>query len=45
MIRYTLKKLFRQCRIALAFNALSAHNPSKDFELKYLFPEEIVPSP
>jgi len=42
MIRHTLKKLFSRCRIALAFNALSAHNPSKDFELNYLVPEEMV---
>jgi len=40
-IKNTLKKLFSHCRIALAFNALSAHNPQKDFELHYVVPEEI----
>ncbi len=41
-IKNTLIKLFRHCRIALAFNALSAHNPKKDFELHYVSPEELV---
>ncbi|HMK56272.1 MAG TPA: class I SAM-dependent methyltransferase [Dissulfurispiraceae bacterium] len=41
MIRSTLKKLFARCRIALAFNALSVHNPKKDFELNYTSPEEL----
>ncbi len=40
-IRDTLVKLFPHCRIALAFNALSAHNPQKDFELHYTSPEEL----
>ena len=40
-IKNTLVKLFKNCRIALAFNALSAHNPEKDFEMNYVFPEEI----
>jgi len=41
-IQYTLIKLFEHCRIALAFNALSAHNPESDFELNYLYPEDIL---
>jgi len=40
-IKRILKKLFAHCNTALAFNALSAHNPRKDFELSYLYPEEI----
>ena len=40
-IKYTIKKLFSHCDIALAFNALSIHNPKKDFELHYVSPEEI----
>ncbi len=40
-IKNTLIKLFSRCRTALAFNGLSAHNPEKDFELHYVFPEEI----
>lgn len=39
-IRSTLIKLFGCCKKALAFNALSAHNPKKDPELSYLWPEE-----
>lgn len=27
--------------LALAFNALSAYNPKKDFELHYVYPEEM----
>ncbi|HTZ16829.1 MAG TPA: class I SAM-dependent methyltransferase [Dissulfurispiraceae bacterium] len=41
IIRDVLKKLFACCRVALAFNALSAHNPEKDFELSYISPEEM----
>jgi len=41
IIKNTLKKLFNHCRIALAFNALSSHNPKKDFELHYTKPEEV----
>lgn len=37
----TLKALFRYCRVAMAFNALSAHDPQKNFELNYLYPDEI----
>jgi len=40
-IKETLRRLFMQCRKGLAFNALSAHNPGKDFELNYLYPEEV----
>ncbi|MFN3480445.1 MAG: class I SAM-dependent methyltransferase, partial [Thermodesulfovibrionales bacterium] len=41
-IRLTLTRLFRHCRKALAFNALSTYNPKKDFELFYLSPEDIL---
>jgi SAM-dependent methyltransferase len=41
VIKDTLIKLFARCRIGLAFNALSAHNPKKDFELHYTSPEEL----
>jgi len=41
VIRDVLKRLFARCRIGLAFNALSAHNPKKDFELHYTSPEEL----
>ncbi|HSB52182.1 MAG TPA: class I SAM-dependent methyltransferase, partial [Dissulfurispiraceae bacterium] len=40
-IRRTLKILFDHCTIGLAFNALSSHDPRKDFELHYVSPEEI----
>lgn len=40
-IKSALIKLFKHCRKGLAFNALSAYNPKKDFELFYLRPEEI----
>lgn len=40
-IKDILKKLFVHCRIAIAFNALSSHNPKKDFELNYVSPEDI----
>lgn len=40
-IRNVLTGLFNHCRTGLAFNALSSHNPRKDFELHYIFPEEI----
>jgi len=40
-IKNTLLRLFPHCKIGLAFNALSAHNPSRDFELYYIYPEEI----
>lgn len=41
IIRDALKKLFARCRIGLAFNALSVHNPRKDYELNYTSPEEL----
>lgn len=41
-VRTTLRKLFERCRIGLAFNALSSHNPKKDFELHYTSPEELL---
>jgi SAM-dependent methyltransferase len=41
LITFTLKKLFGHCRIGLAFNALSAHAPKKDFELHYVSEEKI----
>jgi SAM-dependent methyltransferase len=41
LARRALVKLFRHCRVGLAFNALSAHNPKKDFELNYTSPEEL----
>ncbi len=41
LIVFTLKKLFDHCRLGLAFNALSARNPGKDFELHYVSEEEI----
>lgn len=40
-IKNTLRALFKHCSKALAFNALSAHNPRKDFELHYTSPEEV----
>lgn len=42
IIEDILMKLFRHCRIALAFNGLSAHNPKKDFELYYSYPEDLL---
>lgn len=42
MIKNTLIKLFKHCRIGLAFNALSAHNPERDFELHYTSPENML---
>lgn len=41
-IKSTLIRLFKHCKKGLAFNALSAHNPRKDFELFYLSPEDIL---
>jgi SAM-dependent methyltransferase len=40
-IKNILIKLFKRCRIALAFNAISAHTPKKDFEIHYTSPEEM----
>ncbi|MHA2055919.1 MAG: hypothetical protein ACW99F_20305, partial [Candidatus Hodarchaeales archaeon] len=33
---------FDHCETALAFNALSAHDPHKDFELHYIYPEDLL---
>jgi SAM-dependent methyltransferase len=41
-IKRSLKKLFQHCGTALAFNALSSHEPNKDFELHYTDPEDIA---
>lgn len=41
LIKTALIRLFQHCRIALGFNALSSHNPRKDFELHYTSPEDI----
>jgi len=41
-INNVLIKLFNHCRIALAFNALSAHDPNKGFELHYVYPEDML---
>jgi len=40
-IKKTLARLFQHCGTALAFNALSSHDPEKYFELHYVSPEEI----
>ncbi|MEW6601192.1 MAG: methyltransferase domain-containing protein [Nitrospirota bacterium] len=40
-IRNVLKRLFDHCGRAMAFNALSAHDPHKDFQLHYVYPEEL----
>lgn len=41
-IKNVLIKLFDHCRIALAFNALSAHDPNKGIELHYVYPEDML---
>lgn len=41
-IKNTLKILFPHCRKAIAFNALSCHDPKKSPELHYLAPGEIA---
>ncbi|BCB97216.1 hypothetical protein JZK55_21380 [Dissulfurispira thermophila] len=41
VIKNILIKLFKHCRICLAFNALSVHSPRKDFELHYTSPEDM----
>ncbi len=40
-VKNVLIKLFKHCRHALAFNALSVHDPKKNFELHYTSPEDI----
>jgi 2-polyprenyl-3-methyl-5-hydroxy-6-metoxy-1,4-benzoquinol methylase len=42
IIKNCLRKLFDHCETALAFNALSAHDPHKDFELHYIYPEDLL---
>jgi SAM-dependent methyltransferase len=41
-IENVLARLFKHCRIALAFNALSSHEPHKVSELHYLSPEHML---
>lgn len=41
-IKQALTRLFGHCSIGLAFNALSAYNPKKDYELNYTNPVEMV---
>lgn len=41
VIRSTLTRLFSRCRVCLAYNGLSAHNPRRDFELHYSSPEDL----
>lgn len=41
-IRNVLKLLFARCRKALAFNALSAHDPVRDFALHYTDPDQLL---
>jgi SAM-dependent methyltransferase len=40
-VKTVLQNLFRRCRIAMAYNALSAHRQGKDYELYYQIPEEL----
>jgi len=40
-VKTTLTELFKHCRKALVFNALSLHEPKKDFGLHYMSPEEM----
>lgn len=41
-VKNVLKRLFRHCRKALAFNALSNENPKKAVELNYLSMDEMI---
>jgi SAM-dependent methyltransferase len=41
-IENTLTKLFKHCRVAMAFNGLSDHDPKKDFKLNYISPETLI---
>jgi SAM-dependent methyltransferase len=41
-IKKVLKRLFKDCKVALAFNALSAHCSKKSFELHYLDPDKML---
>ncbi len=40
-VRSVITRLFRSCRTALGFNALSTHAPEKNFDLNYTDPEEL----
>lgn len=42
IVKNILLILFKHCHIGLAFNALSSHNPRKDFELHYISPEDML---
>lgn len=41
-VRNVLPRLYHRCRIGLGFNALSVHDPKKEFELNYLSPEGMM---
>jgi len=41
-MHHVLKRLFDHCRIALAVNALSVHDPHRDFQLHYVSPEDLL---
>ena len=41
VIKKTLIRLYNHCNNALAFNALSSHEPKKDFKLNYTVPDDI----
>lgn len=41
-VKNVLTRLFSHCRHAIIFNALSSHEPRKDFELHYISPEDIL---
>lgn len=41
-IKEVLKKLFKICRKSLAFNAISAYMPQKEYAISYIYPEDIV---
>ncbi|MFQ3574204.1 MAG: class I SAM-dependent methyltransferase [Thermodesulfovibrionales bacterium] len=41
-IKEVLKRLFKICKKSMAFNAISAYIPKKEFELNYIYPEDIL---
>jgi SAM-dependent methyltransferase len=41
ILKNTLIRLFKHCKKALVFNALSSHDPHKDVQLHYSNPEDI----
>lgn len=41
-VRKTVARLFKQCRIGLGYNGLSAFEPKQDFELYYCRPDELL---